>query len=130
MDQNPPNMRICIERARLGGALRCPDGAYKFEFQFKADDPTFTGHFPGRPLLPGVFQLQMARAAAEWVLGTSLVLREISKAKFQRPILPSETVSLILKLSEEAGTVQARAHLSVDGQPAGESLLLLTRNNR
>ena len=56
------------------------------------------------------------------------VVREIRKAKFQRPILPGETVRLALKLSEKDGTIQALAHFSVIGQPAGEMILLLWRN--
>jgi 3-hydroxymyristoyl/3-hydroxydecanoyl-(acyl carrier protein) dehydratase len=88
----------------------------------------FAGHFPNRPLLPGVFQLEMARAAAELVLNCPLAVREISKAKFQRPILPDEIVRLELKLSETGGARLARASFSVKGQSAGETILLLCRN--
>ena len=61
----------------------------------------FAGHFPDRPMLPGVFQLEMAHVAAESVLNCPLAVREIPKAKFQRPILPGEIVRLELKLSEK-----------------------------
>jgi 3-hydroxyacyl-[acyl-carrier-protein] dehydratase len=121
-------MQSSIAAARIGGPQPGADGPSVFEFRFGADDPVFAGHFPGRPLLPGIFQLEMTRAAAESALDCPLAVREISKAKFQRPILPDESVRLELKLSEADGVIQARAGFSIGGQPAGETILLLWRN--
>jgi 3-hydroxymyristoyl/3-hydroxydecanoyl-(acyl carrier protein) dehydratase len=117
-----------IAAARIGEPQKNADGINVFEFRFGTDDPTFAGHFPNRPLLPGIFQLEMARVAAESILNCPLTVREVSKAKFQRPILPDESVRLELKLLEADGTIQARANFSVKGQPAGETILLLWRN--
>ena len=122
-------LRESISAARRGDPIQNAAGEMEFEFQFGADDPTFAGHFPGRPILPGVFQLELTRVAAESVLKCSLSIREIRKAKFQRPILPEETVRLALKLSEHGGTIQARAGFSVGGEPAGETVLVLWRSN-
>jgi 3-hydroxyacyl-[acyl-carrier-protein] dehydratase len=121
-------MQSSIAAARIGEPQKSIDGTSVFEFCFGADDPTFAGHFPNRPLLPGIFQLEMARVTAETVLDCPLALREISKAKFQRPILPDEIVRLELKLSETSEIIQVRANFSVKGQPAGETILLLCRN--
>jgi hypothetical protein len=73
-----------------------------------------------------VFQLEIVRMAAEWIQNRPLAVREIAKAKFQRPILPGETLKLNLKLSEADGGVQARAIFSCGGQPAGEAFLKLS----
>ena len=70
----------------------------------------------------------MVRAAAESVLNCALGIREIRKSKFQRPILPDETMRVELKLTENEGTIEARAGFSVGGQPAGETAMLLWRN--
>jgi 3-hydroxyacyl-[acyl-carrier-protein] dehydratase len=121
-------MQSSIAAARIGSPQQNADGTNVFEFRFGADDPTFAGHFPNRPLLPGVFQLEMMRTAAELVLACPLAVREISKAKFQLPILPDETVRLELKLSEADGAIRARANIFIRGQPAGETILLLWRN--
>jgi 3-hydroxyacyl-[acyl-carrier-protein] dehydratase len=121
-------MQSSIAAGRIGSPQQNADGASVFEFRFGADNPTFAGHFPNRPLLPGVFQLEMARIAAESVLDCPLAVREISKAKFQRPILPDEIVRLELKLSKADGAVQARANFFIGGQAAGETILLLCRN--
>ena len=122
-------MRSSIAAARIDGPRREADGTVVFEFQFRANDPTFAGHFPTRPLLPGVFQLEMARAAAEWALDCPLTIREVCQAKFLRPILPDEIVRLELKCSEPDGTILARAGFSVGGQRAGETVLRLWRGD-
>ena len=121
-------MRDAIAAARVGqpGAPTA-DGLTTFEFKFAANNPVFPGHFPGHPILPGVFQLEIARMAAETVLASALTIREIRKAKFQRPILPDETVRVELKLAEKDGTIQALAGFSVNGQAAGETILILCR---
>ncbi|HEX3987907.1 MAG TPA: hypothetical protein VHZ30_00665 [Verrucomicrobiae bacterium] len=121
-------MRNSIAAARISGPCRKADGTMVFEFRFGADDPVFAGHFPAHPLLPGVFQLEMTRAAAEWAVHHPLALNEVSKAKFQRPILPSEIVRVELKWSETAGLIRARASFSVAGQRAGETTMLLCRS--
>jgi 3-hydroxyacyl-[acyl-carrier-protein] dehydratase len=122
-------MQNSIATARTGGSQQNADDVTIFEFCFGADDPVFTGHFPNRPLLPGVFQLEIARMAAEWILKRPLAVREIVKAKFQRPILPDEPLRLELKLSEADKTIQARANFFAGGQPAGETILSLWQND-
>jgi 3-hydroxymyristoyl/3-hydroxydecanoyl-(acyl carrier protein) dehydratase len=123
------NMQDSIAAARVSEPLGQVDGTTAFEFRFTANEPVFAGHFPAQPLLPGVFQLEMARLTAECVLHRSLTVREISKAKFLRPILPEELVRVELKLSDQGGTIQARASFSVNGQAAGETILLLCPND-
>lgn len=119
------NMSQSIQAARFGEMERTADGGAVMMFRFAAEQPVFRGHFPGYPILPGVFQLEMARVAAECALGGALTLREITKAKFRRPILPMETIRLELKLSAAGETTQARAVFTVEGQPAGEVILQL-----
>ena len=121
-------VRDSITSARLHPPLR-REGTVSLEFRFDADDPTFAGHFPTRPILPGVFQLEITRMAAEWALNCSLTLREIRKAKFLRPILPEEIVHVELKLAEKDNIIEARAELSVIGRPAGETHLILWRDD-
>jgi len=122
-------MRDSIRRAHISGPQPEPNDSVTLEFCFLADDPTFAGHFPTRPLLPGVFQLEMARFAAEAVMNCPLAVREITKAKFLRPIIPAETVRVELKLSTKADTIQARALFTVTGRPAGEAILQLARSS-
>jgi 3-hydroxymyristoyl/3-hydroxydecanoyl-(acyl carrier protein) dehydratase len=121
-------MQHSIRRAQSGQPQIASDGSARLEFCFPYDDPTFAGHFPHRPLLPGVFQLVIVRVAAEAVLKQPLIVREVVKAKFLRPIIPTETVRVELKLTGKPDTIQARASFSVTGQPAGEAILHLARS--
>ena len=119
------NLRDSISAARKSGPTGQADGAMLFEFCFGAEDPTFVGHFPNRPILPGVFQLEIVRMAAEWLEHRTFAIQEIAKAKFQRPILPGETLKLSLKLSRAENVVSARGNFICGGQAAGEALLKL-----
>jgi len=122
-------MRASITAARIGGPSGEPDGTACLEFRFAPTDPVFAGHFPNQPLVPGVFQLEMARLGAEWLIGEQLGVREISKAKFLRPIVPAELVRMNLRVSESGGIIGLRATFSVGGQPAGETVLKLVKPN-
>jgi 3-hydroxyacyl-[acyl-carrier-protein] dehydratase len=122
-------MRASITAARISGPSREPDGTTCLEFRFAPTDPVFAGHFPNQPLVPGVFQLEMARLGAEWLIGEQLGVREISKAKFLRPIVPAELVRMNLRLSESDGNIGVRATFSVGGQAAGETVLKLVKAN-
>lgn len=113
-------IRDSIAGAQLSGPA--------FEFRFDPSDPTFAGHFPTHPILPGVFQLEMARAVTESVLGCPLEIREISKAKFQRPILPAEVVRVELKWSETDGAIRVHAIFLVGDERAGETVMILWRS--
>ena len=121
--------------ALVAGSEQPAEGGVVAEFVFPAADPVFAGHFPGRPLLPGVFQIEMARVVLERALGVGLRMAGVERAKFLRPILPGERVRLELKTSPGPaeggeGTMMARASFSVGAQPAGELSLRLTRDAR
>ena len=55
------------------------------------DHPSFAGHFPGHPVLPGVVLLSMVIEALQSRLGTSA---QIDQAKFLSPVLPGDTLAL------------------------------------
>ncbi|WP_052213910.1 3-hydroxyacyl-ACP dehydratase FabZ family protein [Belnapia sp. F-4-1] len=59
-------------------------------FEAPADHPAFAGHFPGRPILPGVVLLDAVLQAAG--LGQAHLLR----AKFTAPVLPGDAVEISL----------------------------------
>lgn len=122
-------MHASITAARISGPTPEPDGSAEVEFRFDPADPVFAGHFPKQPLVPGVFQLEMARMGAEWLTGGQLCVREIARAKFLRPIVPTELVRMNLKVSDSNGTISIRAIFSVGGQAAGKTVLTLAKAN-
>lgn len=83
-----------------------------------ADHPTFAGHFPGAPILPGVVLLDAALHAAATVIPA--VHWQIVTAKFHSAVRPAE----VLTLEHETlpnGTVQFRV-LRIDKLVASGTL--------
>lgn len=59
-----------------------------------ASHPALPGHFPGRPVVPGVVLLDRVAAALERCSGQRIAA--IRQAKFLRPLLPDEEAELII----------------------------------
>ena len=59
-----------------------------------ADHPAYAGHFPGRPILPGVVLLDEALLALAALLGRAAATAQIKSAKFLSPVLPGESLRL------------------------------------
>ena len=66
-----------------------------------ADHPSFAGHFPGRPILPGVVLLALATRALGEALGRKVPPCSIASAKFLRPVGPDTELRVRLA---ESGT--------------------------
>jgi predicted hotdog family 3-hydroxylacyl-ACP dehydratase len=58
------------------------------------DLPQLQGHFPGRPVLPGIVQLQWALDVAREQLGVTGAPSALEALKFRRPLLPAEEFEL------------------------------------
>ncbi len=81
--------------------------------------PSLPGHFPGRPIVPGVVLLQSVLDEAERWLGRPLSLRALPQVKFLAPLLPEQSAELELRLSGE----QLRFSLTRDAQVLMQGLL-------
>lgn len=62
-----------------------------------ASHPAFVGHFPSRPIVPGVVLLDQALLFAEAWLGRSAIAWQVAQAKFLSPIGPGETLAYRLQ---------------------------------
>jgi 3-hydroxyacyl-[acyl-carrier-protein] dehydratase len=71
------------------------------EFRIPADHPALPGHFPGRPIVPGVVVLDRVLAAIEAQHGALGALR-MPQAKFVQPLLPEETARIELERLTDA----------------------------
>ena len=65
------------------------------QFIIPADHPSLPGHFPGRPIVPGVVLLDRVIEAIEAGHGPLPPLR-LPQVKFLKPLLPDETASVEL----------------------------------
>src|SRR5690606_18398959 len=89
------------------------------------NEPYFTGHFPGNPVMPGVLQLEaMAQAAGIIMLrkgdyaGKTAFFMSADKVKFRRPVVPGDQLIINAKIVKMRGSKMAQAECtcSVDGQ--------------
>lgn len=70
-----------------------------------ADHPALAGHFPGRPIVPGVVLLDHGLQLLANARGQSAALLKIGTLKFLSPVTPGETVHFELQ-SKTNGTYQ------------------------
>jgi 3-hydroxyacyl-[acyl-carrier-protein] dehydratase len=59
-----------------------------------ADHPAYAGHFPGRPILPGVVILDASLCAIAEHAGRTPLRWRIEHAKFKSPVAPGEALTL------------------------------------
>lgn len=88
------------------------------------NEPCFTGHFPGKPIFPGVLILE-ALAQAAGVLGFKTVGNSddlylyagIDNARFKRPVVPGDRLDFsVTLLKEKRGIWKFHGVASVDGK--------------
>jgi 3-hydroxyacyl-[acyl-carrier-protein] dehydratase len=65
-------------------------------WQVPVDHPAFAGHFPGRPIVPGVVLLDRAILFAETMLGQPGLNWQVGNAKFFSPVDPEEALTFSL----------------------------------
>jgi len=92
------------------------------------DEPFFQGHFPDRPIMPGVLMVE-AMAQLSGVLVKKSIETEdnmvyfmsIEKAKFRRPVVPGDQLRMEVALLQNRGKVwKFSGKASVDGSVACE----------
>ncbi len=65
-------------------------------FAVPGDHPCLPGHFPGRPVVPGVVVLDHVLAAIEAQAGPLAAVR-IPQVKFLQPLLPGQVATVVLE---------------------------------
>ena len=74
------------------------------------NEPFFTGHFPGHPIMPGVLLLEaLAQTGAVALLclpennGKIALFGGVNKARFKRQVIPGDVVELKCELTRQEG---------------------------
>ena len=95
-------------------------------------EPCFQGHFPGRPVFPGVLLIEaLAQTCALCLAGEGgglPVFAGITAARFLRPVRPGDRLHLSARLSGRRGCFHTfQTHARVDGQTVCEAELTIYR---
>lgn len=72
-----------------------PDGTFRSVLRIDPGHPALAGHFPGRPVVPGVVLLE--RVAAALRMWRHAGVEELD-AKFVQPLLPGEDAVIELRV--------------------------------
>lgn len=70
----------------------------RFDLHLRPDHPAFRGHFPGRPMLAGVIQIDWAMQLAHAHLGLDRRAAEDFQTKYRRIVPPDRPLSLHLRI--------------------------------
>jgi 3-hydroxyacyl-[acyl-carrier-protein] dehydratase len=97
------------------------------------NEPFFSGHFPGRPVMPAVLLLEGMAQSAGAICARSLqrdrapqsvYFITIDKAKFRRPVIPGDRVEYHMqRLARRRNMWLFRGEAKVNGQIACEAEL-------
>ncbi len=95
------------------------------------NEPFFEGHFPGKPVMPGVMIIEaMAQTAAAYTahveeIDTSdkiVLFMGVDKAKFRRPVFPGDQLEIHVKVSQRRAPVwKYEAKAKVNGKVVTEA---------
>lgn len=66
-------------------------------FTIPSDHPCLPGHFPGRPLVPGVVLLEQVLLAVSAETGQAIGALRLPQVKFMAPLLPDEEARVELE---------------------------------
>jgi 3-hydroxyacyl-[acyl-carrier-protein] dehydratase len=78
------------------------------------NEPFFVGHFPGRPVMPGVLIIEaMAQTAGALVVnhkgsqveGSLVYFMTIDGARFRKPVVPGDTLHLTVRRTQQRSRV-------------------------
>ena len=97
------------------------------------NEPHFQGHFPGRPIMPGVLIVEAMAQVGGVVMsqmpgvdGRLCVFAGIDKVKFRKPVVPGDqlviTTELLTIKAAKFGKMTSRAE--VDGKMACQGILM------
>lgn len=102
------------------------------------NEPFFQGHFPSKPVMPGVLLIEaMAQATGLLAMESAEVPKEaiyylvgVDKARFKRPVVPGDQLVFeieVLKTRREIWVFAAEAN--VDGKMVASAEIMCTARN-
>ena len=96
------------------------------------NEPHFTGHFPGRPIMPGVLIIEGMVQTAGAICAASIkgdrpplvYFMTIDEAKFRKPVVPGDVLHYhVKKLKQRKNIWRFAAEARVDGGLVAEAIV-------
>lgn len=103
------------------------------------NEPQFAGHFPDKPIMPGVLIVEAMAQASAILVSKSMDSREdkdvyfmsIEKAKFRKIVEPGDVMHIYAKIQQNRGQVwKFSGYVEVDGAVVAESDFTAMVKNR
>ena len=97
-----------------------------------ANEPQFTGHFPGQPTFPGVLMIEgMAQTAGALVVSSNpdvtrgvkhVLFTTIDNAKFRKPVIPGDQIRYhMTRMAQKRGIWWFKGEARVEGVLVAEA---------
>jgi len=110
--------------------VQLSDDSIVAEKLVSANEPFFQGHFPQRPIMPGVLIIEalaqaggvIVRASDAEARGRGVALAGVNRCRFRRPVTPGDVLTLHVKLTRRRGSLLVFDGMArVDGELAAEA---------
>jgi len=95
------------------------------------NEPFFQGHFPHRPVMPGVLQIEsMAQVAALSCVDRDgpkmdVAIAAVDQARFRVPVVPGDTLEITAEVLKDRGQIlQVRCEARVRGRVVSEAEMI------
>jgi len=111
-----------LEKGRRALGIKC----------VSANEPFFEGHFPGRPIMPGVLVVEaMAQVGAVVLLsmeehrGRFALFAGIDSMRFRKMVVPGDVLKIEVEVLKTRGKVgKAHCRATVEGEVAAEGVIM------
>jgi len=119
--------------------LETGDGTIRAVKNITFNEPCFTGHFPERPVFPGVLLVEAMAQAGGFLLFREIENREnkliyfsgIDKCRFRKPVIPGDQVIFEVEvLSKRRALAKLKGKALVDGEIVCEANLMSSMADR
>lgn len=102
-----------------------------------ANEEFFNGHFPHKPIMPGVLIVEAMAQAGALANHSSenpdmeFMIASINEAKFRRPVIPGDQLMLIAHIEKDKGKIKKiNCRAEVDGQIVAEAQVIAVAQAR
>lgn len=119
---------------RVTSIERGPDPKNRVGLKIRAiknvtiNEPYFQGHFPHRPVMPGVLQIEaMAQTACLAVVDPNgvpmdVAIAGVNEARFRKPVVPGDRCEILAEILKDRGQILVvRCEMRVDGEVVSET---------